>query len=683
MSLLRQGSWFRHNESWQHLLIRYSSAILIAAGAIGLRLLLDERLGHSGFAILLAGMIVAAWVGGVGPSLIAQTIILFAHGLWFSPTHEVHSPFTAEGIVSLIAFYGVGIAVAGLSEAWHAARMRERAEKNEAIAQREHFQATLACVGDGVLVTDAEGRLTLMNHMAEEMIGWKLTESKGKPARDVFVIYDEQTQEPIENPVQNVLRRGQVLHETMRLILTTRKEHQLPVAYSAAPIHDASGKTIGVVLIIRDETERRRAEIAQRTADQRKDEFLATLAHELRNPLAPICMGLELMKISPRDNGSNEEVRSMMERQTHHMVRLIDDLLDVSRITRGKLELRRRQVRLDEVVRNAVDATRPAIDEAGHSLEVALPENPILLDADPNRLTQILSNLLNNAAKYTPHGGRIELTADQCDGEVTVAITDNGRGIPAEMLEQIFEMFTQVRGSDETVQTGLGIGLTLVKRLVELHGGSVRVESEGENQGSRFCVRLPGMRLPAASKESLIDGAAAYRPQSGTGRRVLIVDDNEDALSSLSFLVRVLGNEICRARDGLEAIAAAERFRPEIVLMDIGMPNLNGYEAAKRIRAEPWGEQMLLVATTGWGQEEDRRRSKDAGFDRHLVKPIEPEKLRELLAAPLLTGVDGRAAAEERGAERKSAGSAADGDTKVPENSIEMDRDDRFARFPK
>ncbi len=511
---LRSRRWLRHDESLRHLLIRYSSAILVAAVAIGLRLLLDERLGHSGFAILLTGMLAAAWVGGVGPCLIAQTIILYAHGLWFSPTHEVHSPFTAQGLVSLIAFYAVGIAVAGLSEAWQAARMRAKAEKNEAIAQREHFRATLACVGDGVLVTDAEGRLTLMNPIAEEMTGWKLTESKGKPARDVFVIYDEQSQEPIENPVQQVLRRGQVLHETMRLILTTRKEHRLPVAYSAAPIHDALGKTIGVVLVVRDETERRRAEIARRTADQRKDEFLATLAHELRNPLAPICMGLELMKISPRDNGSNDEVRSMMERQTHHMVRLIDDLLDVSRITRGKLELRRRQVRLDEVVQNAIDATRPAIDEAGHALEVSLPTNPVLLDADPNRLTQILSNLLNNAAKYTPRGGRIGLTANQSDGEVTVTVTDNGRGIPADMRDQIFEMFTQIRGSDQTVQAGLGIGLTLVKRLVELHGGTVHVESEGENRGSRFCVRLPGMRLRTTSRENSPDGAPFFGPRA-------------------------------------------------------------------------------------------------------------------------------------------------------------------------
>ncbi len=627
-------SWYRqHNKLLRHLLIRYGGALLVVATAIGLRLWFDQKLERAGFAFSLTGMLAAAWIGGVGPCLIAQTLILFAEALWFSPTHQMHSPATARRIVSLIAFYSVGLAVAGLSEAWQAARRRAYAERNEAIAQREQLRATLACVGDGVLVTDAEGRLLLMNPIAEAMTGWSLAESKGKPVRDVFAICDEQLQGSIENPVQQVLRTGQVLHETMRLILTTRNEHRLPVAYSAAPIHDADGQTTGVVLICRDETERRRAEIALRNADQRKDEFLATLAHELRNPLAPICMGLELMKISPNDRAAVEEVRSMMERQTQHMVRLIDDLLDVSRITRGKLELRRCQVRLDEVVRNAVDATRPAIDEAGHELLVMLPEKPILLDADPNRLTQILSNLLSNAVKYTPHGGRIELAAHQRYGEVVVTVSDNGCGIPSDMLEQIFEMFAQIPGIGQSVQTGLGIGLTLVKRLVELHGGTVHVESAGENLGSRFSVRLPGMRLPFTSTERLPENGAGYHPPAGAMRRVLVVDDNDDALNSLSMLVRVLGNQVFMARDGLEAVEVAEQFGPDIVLMDIGMPKLNGYEAARRIRMHPGGADIVLIATTGWGQEEDRRRSKEAGFDHHLVKPLELAKLQEILAA--------------------------------------------------
>ena len=517
MSDLRLSSWCRHREPLRSLLIRYGSSLLVVVAAICLRLWLDPRLERAGFAISLIGMLMAAWLGGVGPCLIAQTMIMFAEALWFRPAHEMHSPVTLSGIISLVAFYSVGGTVAVLSEAWQAARKRAIAEKHEAIAQREQLRATLACVGDGVLVTDAHGRLALMNPVAEAMTGWTLEESKGKPVRNVFAICDEQSQDSIENPVQRVLREGQVLHETMRLILTTRNDHHLPVAYSAAPIHDAHGKTTGVVLIVRDETERRRTEIALRNADQRKDEFLATLAHELRNPLAPICMGLELIKISAQNHEETAEVRSMMERQAQHMVRLIDDLLDVSRITRGKLELRRCQIRLDDVVRNAVDATRPAIDDARHRLAITLPKKPVLLDADPNRLTQVLSNLLNNAAKYTPNGGRIELAAHQRDTEVVVTVSDNGRGIPPDMLEQIFEMFAQADGAAESGQKGLGIGLTLVKRLVELHGGTVEVESPGRNQGSRFCVRLPAICLPTIAKEkSPRKGADIAPPRQAT-----------------------------------------------------------------------------------------------------------------------------------------------------------------------
>jgi CheY-like chemotaxis protein/two-component sensor histidine kinase len=306
-------------------------------------------------------------------------------------------------------------------------------------------------------------------------------------------------------------------------------------------------------------------------------------------------------------------------------------LLDVSRITRGKLELRRSEIHLADVVRNAIDATRPAIDEAGHELQVSLPERPILLYADPNRLTQVLSNLLNNAAKYTPPGGRIELAAEQCDGEVDISVSDTGVGISSDMREAIFEMFTQVRGAMERGQKGLGIGLTLVKRLVELHGGIVEVESEGRNLGSRFRVRLPA--VPALSAPQAVLDGRKRTLTTAVSRRVLVVDDNEDALHTLSKLVAFEGNEVAEARDGLEAIDVAERFLPEVILMDLGMPNLNGYEAARRIRREPWGLGIVLIATTGWGQEEDRRRTKEAGFDYHLVKPIEPDELCKLLEA--------------------------------------------------
>jgi CheY-like chemotaxis protein/anti-sigma regulatory factor (Ser/Thr protein kinase) len=303
-------------------------------------------------------------------------------------------------------------------------------------------------------------------------------------------------------------------------------------------------------------------------------------------------------------------------------------LLDVSRITRGKLELRCSPVELDEVVRNAIDATRPSIDEAGHRLLVSLPERPILMYADPNRLTQVLSNLLNNAAKFTPPHGLIELSAFQHDGEVAISVSDTGVGIAPEMREQVFEMFAQVRGAMESGHKGLGIGLTLVKRLVEMHGGKVEVESDGRNRGTTFRIRLPST-MQAASPKTL--PAAAANLPAPARQRVLVVDDNEDALKSLSMLVSLMGNDVCQAHDGIEAVEQAEQFRPDVVLMDIGMPRLNGYDAARRIREEPWGMDIVLIATTGWGQDEDRRRTKAAGFDHHLVKPLDHDKLQELL----------------------------------------------------
>jgi PAS domain S-box-containing protein len=613
------------------LLIRYGSALGVIAATILLRLVLDPVLGASGFALFLTGMLLAAWVGGLGPSLVCQTLILFADAYWFRPDRGVHSPLTLQGLVSLVAFYSVGSIVAVLSEAWHAARQRAQVQHAEALSQREQLLTTLSCIADGVVVTDGAGRVTLMNPVAEAMTGWSLDEARGKPARDVFALGDARSSEAIESPIQRVLREQTSHHEAMRLMLTTRNDRQLPVSYSAAPICDAERRTDGVVLVFRDETERLRTEHALRNADQRKDEFLATLAHELRNPLAPIAMGLELMKVSPDDPQTTEEVRSMMERQTQHMVRLIDDLLDVSRITRGKLELRRCEVALEEVVRNALDAVRPTMDESQHRLEVRLQPEPIRLFADPSRLTQVLSNLLNNAAKFTPPGGRIELAARAIDGAVEIIVADNGRGIPSDQLTVIFDMFTQISDAMESCHQGLGIGLTLVKRLVELHGGTVDAESPGLGHGSRFCVRLPTMRT---AKPGAAQNSPNGRPkQPSTSRRVLVVDDNADALKTLSLLVSALGNEVYRARDGIEAVAAAERIRPDVILMDLGMPKLNGFGAARQIREQSWGVDLLLVATTGWGQEEDRRRTKEAGFDHHLVKPVTPAQIQELLAS--------------------------------------------------
>ena len=377
-----------------------------------------------------------------------------------------------------------------------------------------------------------------------------------------------------------------------------------------------------------DELRRSAAELTD--ADRRKNVFLATLAHELRNPLAPIRSALQILRLTRGNGTAAEAAADMMDRQVGQMVRLVDDLLDVSRISRGTIELRRTPVDLASVVQLTVEAAQPAYDSKHVELAVALPREPLPLDADATRLVQVLGNLLSNACKFTGLGGRVVLSAERDGSEVVIKVRDNGIGIAAEQLPHIFEMFMQVDTSIERAASGLGIGLTLVKDLIELHGGTVRASSEGAGRGSEFEVRLPlaaGVIASAAVPHSPRVGEPSKTP----ARRILVVDDNRDAAESLAELLQLSGHQTRLAYDGLEAVRAAAEFRPELVLLDIGLPQLNGFEAARRIRAEPWGQDMVLVALTGWGQDEDRRKSSEAGFDQHLVKPADHRELMSLL----------------------------------------------------
>ena len=399
-----------------------------------------------------------------------------------------------------------------------------------------------------------------------------------------------------------------------------------PFLTRVMPLKDTRDRVLQWFGTNTDITEQRAMEAALLEADRRKDEFLAVLAHELRNPLAPIRTGLQVMRVAKGDDREVEAVRRMMERQVAHMVRLVDDLLDISRITRDKIELRKERVELASVVGSAVETSRPLIEGQGHSFSIALPAEPVWLDADGTRMAQVLANLLNNAAKYTPPGGNIRLLAETTPGGVEITVEDDGVGIPAAMLTRVFDLFAQVDRTLERSQGGLGIGLTLVKRLVEMHGGSVEARSGG--RGSAFVVRLPTvagpppMAIPASR-------SSADRPR--TQRRILVVDDNEDSADSLSLLLGVMNNEVRTAYDGLAGVEAAEEFRPDVILLDIGMPKLNGFDACRRIREQPWGKAIFMIAQTGWGQEDDRRRSREAGFDHHLVKPIDPAALGRLI----------------------------------------------------
>jgi len=366
-----------------------------------------------------------------------------------------------------------------------------------------------------------------------------------------------------------------------------------------------------------------------RDADRRKDEFLATLAHELRNPLAPIRNSLQILKMPRLDAATVERSREMMERQVHQLVRMVDDLLDVSRVMRGKIELRKERVELATVVARAVETAQPLIEAQGHELTVHLPPDSLALDADPVRLAQVIGNLLTNAAKYTEANGRIRLTGQREGGEAVLRLRDTGIGISPDMLPHIFELFVQVDQSSTKAQGGLGIGLTLVKNLVEMHKGTVQAHSAGLGKGCEFVVRLP--LLLQAYGEVIENGEQQQEPTRSTGHRLLVVDDNRDAADSLAMLLCLQGHEVRVAHDGPAALKLAEGYRPEMIFLDIGMPGMDGYEVARRLRQQPGLEKVVLAALTGWGQQEDRRRTAEAGFDHHLVKPVEPNDLEELL----------------------------------------------------
>ena len=434
---------------------------------------------------------------------------------------------------------------------------------------------------------------------------------------------------PEEMPVQRAARG-----EEIRNVEVEDRFDDGTVLYtlmSAAPLFDESGKARGAIATVLDVTERRRALEALQDSDRRKSEFLATLAHELRNPLAPLLNGLQLMRLAAGNEALIEQSRTMMERQLAQLVRLVDDLLDVSRISQGKLALRPEPVDIATVLASAVETSRPVIDEMRHSLQLDVPDAPIMVNADLTRLAQVFMNLLNNAAKYSEPGGEIVVTVTGTNDEVSVSVRDRGIGIAAEQLPAVFDMFSQVEHSIERSRGGLGIGLSLVQRLVEMHGGRIEVHSDGPGCGSEFVVNLPRVVHDVAPSTE----RAPEPPSADAARRILVVDDNRDGAETLSMILALAGYETRVTHDGLDALDEVARFHPDVILLDIGLPKLNGHDVCRRVRSSPGGDQMVIVALTGWGQDEDRLRSNDAGFDHHLVKPVEPASLIKLLAGPL------------------------------------------------
>ena len=495
-------------------------------------------------------------------------------------------------------------------------------------ASEQRLATTLRSIGDAVMATDELGHVSIANPIAERLTGWPLAEARGKPVDEVFRIINEDTRGSVESPVTKALREGQIVGLANHTLLIRRDGTETPIEDSAAPIVDDAGRVLGVVLAFRDATERRATEQAMRDADRRKDEFLAVLAHELRNPLAPIRQATEIARLPTATADQIRWSHEVIARQVGHMARLLDDLLDVSRITRGALEVRKSRVDLGSIVAAAVEMARPPIDARGHVLEVNVAAEHLQLEADPLRIAQVVANLLTNAAKFTQPGGRIRIDAARDGGNASVSIADNGIGLAQDALANIFQMFVQIGSPFERGEGGLGVGLALSKGLVELHGGEIEAHSAGLGAGSTFVVRLP---LADGQGESAAPAARTTAAPHAAGLRILVADDNRDAATTLAMLLELGGHHVDVVHDGSEALDAISRARFDLAVLDIGMPNVNGYDVARRVRAN--GNGITLVALTGWGKGTDRDEALAAGFDEHWVKPIEPSKALELCAA--------------------------------------------------
>ena len=629
-----------------------------------------------------------------------------------------------------------------------------RAAQRQLIESRERLRTTLESIGDGVIATDAEGRMSFANPVAQRLLGYPAEQTVGRPLRDVFNIVNEFTREPVENPVERVLRDRQVVGLSNHTILIQSDGVEIPIDDSAAPIQDGDGAIAGVVLVFRDISERRRAEKTQATlaaivessddaivskdlngrimtwnlgaerlfgyredeaigqpitliipperiheeaeilrrirngeridhyetvrirkdgtpaeisltvspvrsadgtiigaskiarditerramerqlreADRQKDNFIAIVAHELRNPLSPIQNTIKVLQLERSADRELQHYCDLIEKEITQINRLLGDLLDSSRITQGKLSLQKERIDLTRAVNRAVEATRPAIDEAGHHLTVDLSSQSLIVEADPMRLAQVFSNLLNNAAKFTESGGDIRVTTERQGNQAVVSVRDSGIGIAPELMSKIFDMFVQGETVMERRHGGLGLGLTLARDIVQLHGGTVEAKSDGLGHGSEFMVSLPlaiGPRPVEAGRSAAIKMAAGSPP-----RRIVIVDDSKNQVLSLERLFKRMGHEVRVAYDAAGAIRVMEEFLPDFALIDIGLPGVNGYDLARRLREQAQFRTVTLIAQTGWGREEDRNEARAAGFDYHLVKPIDHQRLAEILTNP-------------------------------------------------
>jgi PAS domain S-box-containing protein len=735
--------------------VAYVVSLTVLAVAVSIRWLLDPLMGDTlPLVTLFAAVAITVWRGGYLSALLVVLLGYAACAYLFIEPRGSLDLSEARNFTGLIAYLFTCSIIIGLGEATRRARRQVE-------FRGETLRVTLGSMGDAVITTDPEARITSLNAVAVSLTGWTQDAAAGQALESVFKIINEQTRQPAANPAMRALREGVIAGLANHTLLIRKDGRELPIDDSAAPIRDRDNRILGCVLIFRDITERQlleqelekrhqaarvlasivessqdaiisksldgiihswnaaaerlfgyRAEetigkhitliippnrlgeeeqiisrirqgervnhfdtvrlrkngdtvdisltispvfdeagrvigaskIAReitdrkeseeriyglmaelKESDRRKDEFLAMLSHELRGPLAPIANMLEIMNRAPGDQELVKQACETMERQLGQLVRLVDDLMDVSRITKDKIELRKERTELGVVIHQAVEVCTPLAERAQHEVKVTIPPEPIYVDGDPVRLVQIFSNLLSNACKYTKPGGIVSVTLERHGSDAVITVADTGVGISSDKLQSIFDTFAQVDRSLGFSQGGLGIGLTLVKRLVEMHDGVVKATSEGAGHGSQFRVHLPILLKTAVRSQPAIKPQTSMRP-----RRVLVVDDNVDAAISLVRLLRLAGHETSVAHDGLEAIRAAEQYGPDIILLDIGLPNIDGHTACRRIREHPWGKKIIIIALTGWSQDEDRFKSKEAGFDAHMVKPLNWDALMQL-----------------------------------------------------
>lgn len=623
----------------------YLFACATTAAALGLRLLLDESLVQDvPYLFFFISITLSAWYGGLKPDLLATFLAALAADYYLiAPTHTFY-PVSFADQIKIGLFIIAGAMISFLCGNLRAAKnqlAREQQQLQQKIAEREQadvklrraeerIRSVVDHVVDGIITIDETGIVESFNLAAEKIFGYSASEVIGQK---VEMLMPEPYRQEHDSYIANYRNTGQAkVIGIGREVVGRRKDGStFPMDLAVSEFHIDSRRCFtGIVRDItvrkksEEEIHRSREELS--AANRHKDEFLATLAHELRNPLAPIRNAAYVMKLA-NDRKIREEARKTIERQVEQMVHLVDDLMDASRITQNKIVLRRAPVQLATAITNAVETAKPLIEEKGHSLAVTLPPEFIWLNADLTRLAQIFSNLLTNAAKYTEPEGRIEISAYGNGNEATIIVRDNGIGLSSATLPRIFEMFTQVDSSLDRSQGGLGIGLSLVKKLVELHGGNIEAYSEGKGKGSEFTVRLPVIEHVPAIEPSL----ASEVVKEQKNYRILVVDDNIPSAKTLGWMLELIGHEVQLAHDGLAALEMAKSFIPNVVLLDIGLPKMNGYEVCRRMRQKSILEHTIFVAQTGWGQEEHRRMAKESGFDYHLVKPVDMASLQKLL----------------------------------------------------